>query len=382
MEPEMREQMKLLLSREIDWTFLLETAFEHGMMPLLYWHLNTNFANAVPAPIFTRLYDYFLYNAKCALALTGELLKILKLFNDHEISAIPFKGPTLASLVYHNIALRQAGDLDVLIHKSSFTKVKELLISKELKPNPPIPDINEESFLDAVCEHPFVRDDGMIVVDLHWGLTPKEFYFPFNLDKMWERVQPLSFFDTTVLSPATEDLLLILCMHGTKHQWMRLEWICGVAEMIRVTPGIQWERALERANEANSERMLLLGLLLAADILGVNLPDIIWQRINADKSVKAIAKEVRRRLFDKQAGPPGQWATYLFNLKVMNSRRYAIQGLVHTIMTPNLADFITNPLPAAYFPLYYILRPIRLTGKYGLNLLKVKRLSKRQDNCD
>src|SRR3712207_8653927 len=40
--------------------------------------------------------------------------------------------------------------------------------------------------------------------------------------------------------------LLILCVHGTKHIWGRLSWICDVAELLRTQPDMDWEYVLDR----------------------------------------------------------------------------------------------------------------------------------------
>jgi len=62
-------------------------------------------------------------------------------------------------------------------------------------------------------------------------------------------------------------------VHGTKHRWERLRWICDVAELIRVREDVKWETLMRVAESLGSRHMLSLGLYLAHDVLGAPLPE-------------------------------------------------------------------------------------------------------------
>src|SRR5262249_32026760 len=111
------ERIRDLLQQDIDWDYLLSTATAQGVMPLLHWHLNRDFQDALPKPFSRDLHHLFQRNALNNLYLTGELLKALNLWETHGIAAIAFKGPTLAASVYGSLALRQSGDLDILLRR-------------------------------------------------------------------------------------------------------------------------------------------------------------------------------------------------------------------------------------------------------------------------
>ena len=124
------EQIKALLKENINWDYLLRTALWHGVAALLYCSLNATCPEAVPKAILDQLRDYFHNLARRNLFLTRELLKLLNLFQAHEIPAIPYKGPVLAASAYGNLALRQFCDLDILIHKQDALRVKSLLLNQ------------------------------------------------------------------------------------------------------------------------------------------------------------------------------------------------------------------------------------------------------------
>ena len=60
-------------------------------------------------------------------------------------------------------------------------------------------------------------------------VTPQHF-----LERLWERVGRVPLGGNSVPSFAPEDMLLILCVYGSKHTWGRLKWVCDIAELIRV----------------------------------------------------------------------------------------------------------------------------------------------------
>ena len=72
------------------------------------------------------------------------------------------------------------------------------------------------------------------------------------------------------LSP--EDLLIYLCVHGTKHRWERLTWIADVAELVQSSGDIDWQTTIERSTALGSLRVVLLGLYLSHAVLGTRLP--------------------------------------------------------------------------------------------------------------
>ncbi len=290
----------------VDWEYLIRIAHVHGMAPLLYWHLDSACPEAVPESTLDRLRSHFRTNSVRNLFLTGELLRILKAFGGHGIAAVPYKGPALAASVYGNLALRQFIDLDIMVHRHDVPKAEELLASLGYRPRYHLTRVQKAAFLRSQCEHLFTREDGKSVVELHWEITERHLSFPLDTERLWERLEQVPLGGEIVSTFSPEDTLLILCTHGSKHLWERLGWICDVAELIRARrEDMGWERVMAQAGELGGERMLLLGLFLANDLLGAALPDGVLGRIHADPAVKALAGRITEQLFREEDGPPG-----------------------------------------------------------------------------
>src|SRR5438309_495022 len=117
LDSERAERITALLQQNLDWQYLIQTALNHGVMPLLYWQLNKICPEALPNEVANDLRQHFHTNAWHNIILSRELLRLLSLFETHGIPAIPYKGPALAASAYGNLSLRQFCDLDVLLHK-------------------------------------------------------------------------------------------------------------------------------------------------------------------------------------------------------------------------------------------------------------------------
>ena len=366
-------RIRVLLQRDIDWEYLFRTASEHGITPLLYRHLNATLPGAVPNETLNQLRDYFHDNSRRNLFLTGELLNLLSLFETHKIPAIAFKGPVLAASVYGNLALRQFLDLDLIIHKQHVAKASELLVAEGYRPQFNLNRGREAAYVRWYPAHCFVREDdgedGKVVVDLHWAITSRDFGFPLDPESLWGRLESISLGDKEVLTLSPENLLLILCVHGGKHGWDNLAWICDIAELIRVGEGIDWRKVLDQARALKSERMLFLGLYLASDLLGAPLPEEIKAKIHSDPAVKSLATQVSERLFREV--PPGVLEGWRFQVKMRDRLRDGCRYCFGLVMTPTGLELTLMPLPAALFPLYYVLRPMRLLVKHGGRMLKL-----------
>jgi hypothetical protein len=302
--PEIGQQIQTLAQQSLDWSYLLQTAARHSVLPLLYQNLKNLCPEAVPKPVLSELRNFFHTNAAHNLFLTQELLKILKLFQDNDIPAIPFKGPVLAVSVYGNLALRQFGDLDIWVREEDFLRVIIDITAKKYEtpfrqgwmgqlPLYKLININYN-----VHECAVVHVDNRVNIDVHKSLTRKSFFlFQLDFEYLWQRIELVDILGTEVSSLQPEDLLLVLCVHGSKHGWEKLGWICDVAEFVLVHQEVEWTLIIEQAKKLGCERMLLMGLTLANNLLDTPLPEIVHQSIEADPKSTLLVAQVYEELF-------------------------------------------------------------------------------------
>jgi Uncharacterised nucleotidyltransferase len=377
--------LKILLQETIDWQYLLKIAKRHKVMPLLYWNLNNTCPELVPPDIMVLLQNHFNDNARRSLFLSAELVKLLNLLESHHISAIPFKGPVLAVSAYHNLALRQFSDLDILVQKQHINQAKELFLSHGyqmkiecIKPNKSqiakfikSPDIYK---LVRECAYPFINKKNGVLAELHWGVMPEFFSFPIEAQGLWYDLEEIAIAGKKVASFSPENTLLILCGHGAKDCWTELPRICDIAELIRSYPQLNWETVIKRATIMGSERMVLLGIFLAQNLLCTSVPELVEERIKADSIVKKLGEEIKAGLFGENGSTTSIGQLSKFHIIVRERLWEKIQYCLQTALTPTTSDWLL--LPLVRFPawFYYPLRCLRLAINFILRKVKSKSL--------
>jgi hypothetical protein len=312
-----RRRLEGLSAPGFDWTSLLHRAGRHGMLPLLWRYLQHNAGDAVPAPISAQLQAYCRNTALHNLFLANELLKVLKLLRENGIVALPYKGPTLALYAYGDLALRQFNDLDILLERRHVLAAKALLLRQGFVAQQRLRDgDDEQAHLDDDCQYNFYSPDGEFIVELHWRVRPQSFPCPLEMNDFLPHAVTVCVGDTAVPSLAPEDLLLVLCIHGAKHRWERINWISDVARLIQACPQLDWAQLTERATRLRMGRVLALGLLLAHDLQGAPLPQNILHCAVSNPVARSLARQVRHQLLldaDVQAAAPRR---FLFQLMV------------------------------------------------------------------
>jgi hypothetical protein len=363
MDEERAGRIKTLAGKAIDWDYLLDIALQHGVTPLLYWHLNAICPDAVPAHMLAQLRNNFCGNAKHNLLLTGELLNLLDQFEKCGIRAISYKGPLLAKEIYGNLALRVFGDLDILVLKEDLVKTTELLVSRGYRPRYSYTKEQEIAHLGSGHAYTFERDDGRIHVDLHWRIAQSHFSFAVDPEDLWARSALLSFANKSVRKLSSEDLLLIVCIHGARHCWERLGWVGDVAEILATHEEMNWEALVARSEKLRSRRVLLLGLTLAKELLGAALPKTIAEEVKTDQKLRTLAHQVFAHMFAHQTGLLKEVRrTYLY-FQMRERFPHKIPYFTYCVrraLTPNGRDRDLLRLPAILAPLYFIFRPLRL----------------------
>jgi hypothetical protein len=362
------DRIEILLRQDLDWEYLIETALGHRTLPMLYQGLVNSCPAAIAPGIVGQLKGHFSGNARRSFALTGELLKCLNLFDAHGISAVPFKGPVLGAKTYGDYAMRQFDDLDILVHEKDVLKARDLLVSQGYRPEFELTRAQEQAYLFAQSEFKVLDDESDVIVELHWRIAERYFCFPLDPEELWERLVPVSLAGQEVHTFSAEDLVLILCVHGAKHIWQRLVWICDVARLVSSHGGMDWQWVLQQARRLGSERMLLLGLFLAHELLGAAPPAEMLGMARADPSVGFLAAQVRQQLFTDR--PTGDWDMARFHLRARERWQDRMEHTLRLAVTTSPGDWALIRLPDPLFPLYYLLRPIRLVGTYAAALLR------------
>src|SRR5215208_6688504 len=239
-------RLRELATEKIDWEYLFLLARRHAVVPLLYIQLARHASDLVPDEILRQLKKHYLENAARNTVLTAELCRLIALFAGSGIEAIPYKGPVLALFAYDNLALRRFVDLDVIVRKTDVFKAREMLLAEGYSPSKSLSLNQQELLLHTQHNLQFSRDNHRLIVELHWEVAPHLFASTVNAGRLWQDLSTIHLNGTQLKTLSAEDLLFSLCVHGSRHLWERLGWICDVAELITRQP-LDWTALLKRA---------------------------------------------------------------------------------------------------------------------------------------
>jgi hypothetical protein len=160
-----------------------------------------------------------------------------------------------------------------------------------------------------------------------------------------------------------EQMLLYLCMHGGKHSWARLSWLCDFQRALRAFPNAYWSRVWALARENGAARMVEIGLLLVESVLdGSALTAAAAQGRSPDSEAKAISELLARRLREQPAAPPS--LDFRVQLRARERRRDRLRYTWHILATPHQADVALLGLPRMMLGVYFVARPVRLLLKH------------------
>ena len=354
------------MNTAIDWDFFVQTAHEHRVLPLIYRTFTDTCGDQIPKRVMDQLRRRFHANAKRNLFLTANLIQLLKVFEQENIPAIPYKGPILSASLYGEVSFRQFSDLDIIVPKDSVEKATNLLLNRGYKRKY---DPLRKPFgcNDGEKDLGLVHNDLDINLELHWGITTGDGPLQVQPEMLWENVDTLMVGGNAVKIHAPEDLLLILCIHGGKHRWEHLGWLCDVAEITRCYPKLDWAKLLDRASMLGGRRILFLGLLLARNGLGAALPNSVVRKIEADHIVVELASQVQNWLVSGTPVGAGDTEHYYMRLseRTADKARVAVNQVKHYLMlTSRYREAL--PLSGPLSAILYLIRPFRLAREYGL----------------
>jgi len=351
----------------VDWDRVIEAAEHHAVAPLLTRRLAA-LPEGAPPYVLARLSARFDANALRNVALSQELAELLGRLALHGVSAMPIKGPTLALCAYGDLALREFGDLDIVVRPSDLDHARALLDGWGYQPLARLSPTGERALRASDHHVPLVHERSKLMVELHWSLDNGRPGRYLDADWVWKNARTVSLLGRDVPSLSWSALLVYLCVHGAKHGFSRLGWLRDIAGVLAAAPEGELAAAAELASEVDARRRLALGVRLAREFLGaparrdvepVELPD--WD---------ALERDVHALLFG--AGGTGLASWIAFQCATFDKLRDRAGYWFHTLAAPHVADVEALTLPRWLAGAYYVFRPARLAAREARALFGVR----------
>ncbi len=409
----------------LNWRLVLDLSRKHRVTGLLGRHLSARSWRGVPRPLALSWGRYFGAMTLHGASLAGELARVTHVLESAGVPVVSFKGPTLAHQAYGNSAVRPSADLDVLVSRSQVQRAHKILCEMGYA---------HEALLSPAQERAHLRLDSVFnllrpapealqnffpegfALELHWAITSPCLPFDLTFEDLAPRLGWMQLPGTSSVGssagasgsngsaassvgsfsngPATSstgstadalgrvrtlalpDLLLILCVHGAKHLWERLLWLCDVAQLLDHAPDLDWDAVLRGAKARGIERMTALGLSLTRDVMGVVLPREVEEWLSTQPQALRLASRLRASLLwhrdlpaeDYAVEQEESWETSDEELPALESNRLLAQAIDnpwkragffwHLATTPTAIERAQVPLPSGFESLWWVLGPL------------------------
>lgn len=381
------DHISQLLNQPLDWDFILDVAGRNGLLPLVCWRLLQNFADILPSETRNLLTQFFQVQTRKNLVFTRKLIETVNILKEVGIPILPFKGTTLAMQAYGNLALRHYSDLDVLVQPKHFDEAVKVLTEHGYTPIGKINWLKRKIlFFNNKKDVGLLNKEENVRIELHWKLSGAHFAMPLEISDLWDRLERLNLGGTELYALPLNDLFVYLCLHGSRHGWEKFAWICDLHELILTKENsggeINWIEIQQHAKNLGCEKVVELGLFLVDKFfnLRTNYPD--FEQIKNNPAYKTIAEQIEQKCFSKDKGTTqiGDWYLYHLSLREKETDKWKLHlryffWYLRIIFRPNALDKSVFHMPTIFYPLYYILRPLRLLFNYFSSDAPKKKIS-------
>jgi len=356
-----RQRLAEKLRARLDWPSLIAFAEDHGVLGLTVARL-FDFNEAVIPPenrdalrVWRRNHTLFTLN------LSAEMFRLFDRFAASGIEALVIKGPVLSVRSYGDPGLRQYGDLDLIVRDNDILRSTELMLGLGYAPSVPLTAIHAKKIPG---EYNFRQPTTKLLIEFHTELTFRYHPKPLPLEALFRRQVREKFDAHEVPALSPEDELILICIHGAKHFWERLVYIADVAAFVS-RQQLDWALVKSAAEEVGAERMLQVGLRLAADMLGAPLPDAIAAAVRSDRAVGRLSSQIIRWLPAAGTAPTGIVERAKFRIGMYGGGFSGLGYLFRLSFSPTEEDWVEGEENKRHWFLDALGRPFRLARKYG-----------------
>lgn len=343
---------------------LLPTILSHRVIPLAYLGAH-RLGGEEDVPALRRAHLQW-----CArdLQLRVQLRSVLATLAAKGVEAAVFKGPALADRLGRGRPWRQYDDLDLIVRREDQAAAVHALLDEGYLWSAELPRDRIPAAALADLEFSLWAPARRYLLEISTtGIQP--YFAAIPAEALWERMLPFELDEVgtvPVLEPSMQ--LLLLCVHGAKHAWHRLAWVCDVARWLHChDAGAALDQARLLARRWHLETMLELGLTLARGLVAGGEARCAAPSPRVSRCVEQVLWR-----WAQDAHPDGLKALYAFHQGVQDGARQRLHYHRALALSPSHADLRVANLPPSLHPLYTALRPVRVVVQRGRRAFATK----------
>ncbi|PLY04738.1 MAG: hypothetical protein C0625_15825 [Arcobacter sp.] len=273
-----------------DWVEFVNLSYSHGVFPLVF-HALKKFEKIIPKQIFQQMKTIHMDIVKQNMLMTSELIKVMKLLDKNNITAIPFKGPVLSQMAYGDITLRQYVDLDILIERNNNKKVFELLKTLNYKSVLSTKLLDRKVCSEIITDFNLKNTFNGVELEFHWQLIEKIFKMNLKYSEIVDCTIEVTVNNYKIKTFSLEHQVVYLAMHGSKHGWERIEWLVDLYRLIKINKDvIDWEKVIKLSFLSKSKKSVLTMLYLLKKLFGLNIVELDLVNKHINNEIKTLYK--------------------------------------------------------------------------------------------
>ena len=294
LEKDDAELLTRYIKEGMDWPSVERITFRDGLSPLLYYHCrNLDLLSFLPEETrrrFGRIYAESSILNRHILKTIDELTEELK---KRDLHVIVYKGASLLNTVYHDPALRQMEDIDLIVRQEHREELKDLLEKMGF--------VQGRFYTDTYYR-------GMISFDLHTDylssdrIAGRRDILDIKAADVWRAATPVSG-DAFLYWLSLYDNLIAISFHMLKHHYLGLIGFADIAETIkRYKSTLRWSGLIEYSRIVRAERILLYAFILMKRLIGFSVPEHVLVALGKDRLSFVEKTLLRLRLTHAEPG--------------------------------------------------------------------------------
>lgn len=277
---------------EVDWpAFVAALKRQQVLSFVVFRTQDTPVQSLIPKPVWRQMRVRAAVNAAKAQSLALETLSIDDALERAGVPRIHYKGAIWAARFYDDITLREFGDVDLLFQPERRDELLEALagIGYESK------HLNLDPYLLQFDKDLTLLKDGFML-EPHWSITASRIRVQLDYAELWRHAVDFNFNGRVIRTFSLEHALIIMCVGGAKAQWQRLQMFTDIAQLVRTSRTLDWQRVMREAENWGCATMAKIGLRFCVDYLELEVPDDVLAWIDSDFDFEQHLRWVQRAL--------------------------------------------------------------------------------------
>jgi hypothetical protein len=294
---------KLLMDHQVDWEEMYLRSEMNAVKPQLHSLLRQLSPGLVPASFLEKLGLAVRENLFRQLQNTAEYFRVKESLDVAGVTAVLFKGFSLATEFYGNPADRESVDVDLFIDSNDLDKIKPFMRQRGYVAEAPLDELTDAYIVEELCEYNFDRYSGeerIFHFEFHWRLSMTVFGMNITFAELQPQVTTGMIQHTTVpIFTPSAHLLLVIMHHGAKDQFLQLKQLLDVSRIVLKGDLIDWQWVVSNAEKYHVDKVLYVAINLASKLSGTPIPMSIRGKVSS-REIDALARNRISRMANRK----------------------------------------------------------------------------------